>query len=60
MTDQLSVGELVVAKGKLATIQQILSVKSIWVVVKATGEDLMVSQRYIERFVGLTGGVAGG
>ena len=27
MTDQLSVGELVVAKGKLATIQQILSVK---------------------------------
>ena len=60
MTDQLIVGELVVAKGKLATIQQILSVKSIRVVVKATGEALMVSQRDIERIVGLTGGVAGG
>lgn len=60
MTDQLIVGELVVAKGKLATIQQILSAKSIRVVVKATGEALMVSQRDIERIVGLTGGVAGG
>lgn len=60
MTDQLIVGELVVAKGKLATIQQILSAKSIRVVVKATGEALMVSQRDIERIVGLTGGMAGG
>lgn len=49
MTDQLTPGELVVAKGKLAKVQQIFSPKNIRVIVSASGEALMVSMRDIER-----------
>lgn len=49
MPDDLTVGELVVAKGKLATVQQIFSDKNIRVVIVSTGASMMVSRRDLER-----------
>lgn len=49
MDDRLIRGELVVAKGKLARVQQEFSAKSIRVTISATGETLLVSRRDIER-----------
>ena len=53
MTDQLVSGELVVAKGKLATVKMVFSDKHIKVVISASGEALIVSKRDIERIAGV-------
>jgi putative transposase len=49
MIDQLMPGELVVAKGKLARVQQVFSAKHIRVILNASREALMVARRDIER-----------
>lgn len=49
MVDQLNRGELVVARGKLARVQQEFSHKNIRVMICATKEVLMVARRDIER-----------
>lgn len=59
MANQLTPGELVVAKGKLATVQQVFSSKSIRVIISASGEALMVSMRDIERIDVSTGKTPG-
>ena len=59
MTDQLTPGELVIAKGKLATVQQVFSSTNIRVIISASGEALMVSMRDIERINGSAGKTPG-
>lgn len=49
MVEELEPGEVVVAKGKLATIQQVFSPKNIRVIINSSGTALMVSLRDIER-----------
>lgn len=49
MTSDLKAGELVVAKGKLAKIQQVFSEKNIRVQLVSTGVAIMVSRHDIER-----------
>ncbi len=49
MSSDLKSGELVVAKGRLATVQQVFSDKNIRVVIVSTDSAMIVSRRDIER-----------
>lgn len=57
MAVDLSPGEMVVARGKLAIVQQAFSANNIRVVLSGTGESLMVSLIDIERINGSAGGL---
>ena len=54
MANQLTPGELIVAKGKVAKVKQVFSDKTIRVTIVDSGEVILVSARDIQRIPSVT------